>query len=126
MAEATFFFDASLTLRKFSEDPFRLTLSPRPLSARDSTPLFDNSVPEFNKSCIALCLMTLEALISAFSVCPQERHKKQILAFAILGVNVMAMGTFLRGVVGCYFEDILAFVLCFVCGEGFEEMPAFV
>jgi len=45
VAEATFFFDASLTLRKFSEDPFRLILSPRPLSKRESTPAFDNSVP---------------------------------------------------------------------------------
>ena len=58
VAEATFFFDASLTLRKSPESFLRLILSPRPLSERENTPLSDNSVPEFGLLSSVCCSVT--------------------------------------------------------------------
>ena len=46
--------------------------------------------------------------------------QKPILALAVLGVNVLAMSTFLGCMVGGYFEDYFSFVSSFIFGEGFQ------
>ena len=77
-------------------------------------------------SCIARGagdLGSIEIRISGMSATDASEFS---LTLAIVGVNVMAMGTFLGCVVGGYFEDDFAFFLGFVGGIGFQQVPRFI
>jgi GTP-dependent phosphoenolpyruvate carboxykinase len=49
-----------------------------------------------------------------------------ILLLSVLGMNVMAICTFLGCMVGSYFEDYLAFMLRLVCGKRLQQMPRLI